>query len=104
MHLISKPDASIRFTEKETSLKCTFLSTSEAVILKNCSLLLDTLLDLELKESLYRSLSGFKPAIRKMRDIGFWTEIQVELDCKKNNVRAEISISILNRFTVNYIA
>ncbi len=84
-----EPDASIRFTEKETHLN-DFLSTSELLILKNC-LLFGYSTDLELKNLFTdRFEVEFKPAIRKMLNIGILDRDASGALIVKNSVRQDI--------------
>jgi hypothetical protein len=84
-----EPDASIRFTEKETHLN-DFLSTSELLILKNC-LLFGHSTDLELKNLFTdRFELEFKPAIRKMLNIGILDREAGGALIVKNTVRQDI--------------
>lgn len=82
-------DASIRFTEKETHLN-DFLTTSELLILKNC-LLFGYSTDLELKNLFTdRFELEFKPAIRKMLNIGILERDASGSLIVKNTVRQDI--------------
>ena len=82
-------DGSIRFTEKETHLN-DFLSTSELLILKNC-LLFGYSSDLELKQQFTdRFELEFKPAIRKMLNIGILDRDGSGNLILKNSVRQDI--------------
>lgn len=84
-----EPDSSIRFTEKETHLN-DFLSTSELLILKNC-LLFGYTTDLELKNLFTdRFELEFKPAIRKMLNIGILGRDGSGALIVKNTVRQDI--------------
>jgi hypothetical protein len=84
-----EPDASIRFTEKETHLN-DFLSPSELLILKNC-LLFGHSTDLELKNLFTdRFEQEFKPAIRKMLNIGILDREAGGALIVKNSVRQDI--------------
>jgi hypothetical protein len=84
-----EPDASIRFTEKETHLN-DFLTTTELLILKNC-LLFGFCTDLELKNLFTdRFELEFKPAIRKMINIGILDRDASGALIVKNTVRQDI--------------
>ncbi len=84
-----EPDASIRFTEKETHLN-DFLTTTELLILKNC-LLFGFCTDLELKNLFTdRFEVEFKPAIRKMINIGILDRDASGALIVKNTVRQDI--------------
>jgi hypothetical protein len=84
-----EPDSSIRFTEKETHLN-DFLSTTEMLILKNC-LLFGYCSDLELKNLFTdRYESKYKPAVRKLLNIGILDRDNSGFLIVKNSVRQDI--------------
>lgn len=84
-----EPDSSIRFTEKETHLN-DFLSTKEMLILKNC-LLFGYCSDLELKNLFTdRYESEYKPAVRKLLNIGVLDRDNSGFLIVKNSVRQDI--------------
>ena len=84
-----EPDSSIRFTEKETHLN-DFLSTNEMLILKNC-LLFGYCSDLELKNLFTdRYESEYKPAVRKLLNIGILDRDNSGFLVVKNSVRQDI--------------
>jgi energy-coupling factor transporter ATP-binding protein EcfA2 len=82
-------DSSIRFTEKETHLN-DFLSTAEMLILKNC-LLYGYSSDLELKNQFTeRYESVYKPAVRKLLNIGILDRDNSGYLIVKNTVRQDL--------------
>jgi energy-coupling factor transporter ATP-binding protein EcfA2 len=84
-----EPDSSIRFTEKETHLN-DFLSTTEMLILKNC-LLYGYSSDLELKNLFTdRYESEYKPAVRKLLNIGILDRDNSGYLVVKNTVRQDL--------------
>jgi energy-coupling factor transporter ATP-binding protein EcfA2 len=84
-----EPDSSIRFTEKETHLN-DFLSTTEMLILKNC-LLYGYGSDLELKNLFTdRYESEYKPAVRKLLNIGILDRDNSGYLVVKNTVRQDL--------------
>ncbi|MEP0710850.1 MAG: hypothetical protein ABJC55_02915, partial [Algoriphagus sp.] len=79
----------IRFTEKETHLN-DFLSISELLILKNC-LLFGYSSDLELKNLFSESYeTEFKPAVRKLLNIGVLDRDTNGYLIVKNTVRQDL--------------
>ncbi|WP_339703928.1 hypothetical protein [Algoriphagus aquimarinus] len=82
-------DSSIQFSEKETHLN-DFLSTTELLILKNC-LLFGYSSDLELKNLFTdRFESEYKPAIRKLLNIGVLDRDPNGYLIVKNTVRQDL--------------
>lgn len=82
-------DGSIRFSEKETHLN-DFLSISELLILKNC-LLFGYSSDLELKNLFTdRYENEYKPAVRKLFNIGVLDRDANGYLIVKNTVRQDI--------------
>ncbi len=84
-----EPDGSIRFTEKEIHLN-DFLSTTELLILKNC-LLFGYCSDLELKILFSdRYETEYKPAVRKLLNIGVLDRDNSGFLIVKNSVRQDL--------------
>src|SRR5690606_14281575 len=82
-------DSSIQFSEKETHLN-DFLSTTELLILKNC-LLYGYSSDLELKNLFTdRYEAEYKPAIRKLLNIGVLDRDPNGYLIVKNTVRQDL--------------
>jgi hypothetical protein len=84
-----QPDGSIRFSEKETHLN-DFLSITELLILKNC-LLFGYCSDLELKILFTdRYETEYKPAVRKLLNIGVLDRDTNGYLIVKNTVRQDL--------------
>jgi hypothetical protein len=82
-------NGSIRFTEKETHLN-DFLKTSELLVIKQC-LLFGFSTDLELKKLFTKNYeSQYKPAVRKLLNIGILERNALGQLIVKNSVRQDL--------------